>query len=79
MIDREINKEVSEFASVKLNKVYLDEIKRNLIISPSTLPMLCEPAKWGNKKYGGFLENDILKNEVYTKSPSNKHKMGNKS
>jgi hypothetical protein len=40
--------------------------------------MLCEPAKWGDKKYGGFLENDILKKEIYTKSPSNKHKIENK-
>lgn len=40
--------------------------------------MLCKPAEWGNKKYGGFLENEILKNEIYTKSPSNKHKLENK-
>ena len=40
--------------------------------------MLCEPTKWGDKKYGGFLENDILKKEIYTQSPSNKHKMENK-
>lgn len=40
--------------------------------------MLCEPAKWGDKKYGGFLENDILKKEIYTKTSSNKHKIENK-
>jgi DNA-directed RNA polymerase len=40
--------------------------------------MLCEPTKWGDKNYGGFLENDILKKEIYTQSPSNKHKMENK-
>lgn len=41
--------------------------------------MLCEPAKWGDKIYGGFLENDIKKKkEIYTKSPSNKHKIENK-
>jgi len=78
IIDREYNQEESDIATIKLNKDYLDETKRNLIISPSTLPMLCKPAKWENKKYGGFLENDILKNEIYTKSHSNKHKMENK-
>ena len=40
--------------------------------------MLCEPAKWGKNKYGGFLENDNLKNEIYSKSPSNKNQMENK-
>jgi hypothetical protein len=78
IIYREYNHAKSDIALVKLNKDYLDEIKKNLIISPSTLPMLCKPAKWGYNKYGGFLENEILKKEVYTKSPSNKHKMENK-
>lgn len=77
IISKEFNREESNIALVKFNKDYLDEIK-NLIISPSTLPMLCEPAKWGDKKYGGFLENDILKKEIYTKATSNKHKIENK-
>lgn len=78
LIYKEFNREESDIAIVKFNTDYLDEIKKNLIISPSTLPMLCEPAKWGDKKYGGFLENDNLKKEIYTKSPSNKHKIENK-
>ena len=78
IISKEFNREESNIALVKFNKDYLDEIK-NLIISPSTLPMLCEPAKWGDKKYGGFLENDILKKEIYTKATSNKHKLKIKS
>ena len=78
IIYKEFNGEESDIAVIKFNTDYLDEIKQNLIISPSTLPMLCEPAKWGDKKYGGFLENDILKKEIYTKSPSNKHKIENK-
>lgn len=78
IIYKEFNKEESDIAIVKFNSDYLDEIKKNLFISPSTLPMLCEPAKWGDKKYGGFLENDILKKEIYTKTSSNKHKIENK-
>ena len=54
------------------------KLTKNLIVSPSTWPMLCEPAKWEYKKYGGFLENNILKKEIYTKASSNKHKMDNK-
>lgn len=27
--------------------------------------MLCEPAKWGDKIYGGFLENDIKKKKKF--------------
>jgi len=29
-------------------------------------------------KYGGFLKNNILKKEIYTDSPSNKHKLENR-
>jgi hypothetical protein len=78
IIYKDFNSEESDIVLVKFNKDYLDEIKKNLIISPSTLPMLCEPTKWGDNKYGGFLENDILKKEIYTQSPTNKHKMENK-
>lgn len=40
--------------------------------------MLCKPANWGEKEYGGFLENKSLKKEIYTQSPTNKHKLENK-
>jgi len=40
IIYKEFNREESDVAIIKFNTDYLDEIKKNLIISPSTLPML---------------------------------------
>jgi|GEM_PF-1290246 len=40
--------------------------------------MLCQPNKWSDTEYGGFLENQYTKNSIITGSFNQKHTMENK-
>ena len=77
-IYRDYNPKESEIALVKINPKYLDLIKNNLVVSPSSLPMISQPAIWDTNKYGGFLINEKIKDKVFHKSPNTNHKMENK-
>lgn len=50
------------------SKHKIELIRENLIIIPNKLPMVCEPLEWGKGKYGGFLINEHLKEDVITGS-----------
>jgi hypothetical protein len=63
---------------LKINPIFLDEIKENLIISPTVLPMLCKPNLWSDDNYGGLLGNAKEKKSIITGSIQHKHKMENK-
>ncbi len=52
----------------------LEEIKENLIIEPASLPMICEPVKWSDLVHGGYLNNNITKNDIITGSDHHNHK-----
>ena len=43
-----------------------------------SLPMICEPEKWSEGKFGFDLENKYLKNDIILSSSSHKHNMENK-
>lgn len=62
-----------------LNKNYLDILKKDLIIHPTSLPMLCPPNKWSDNNYGGFLNNKIERNEIITGLEHHNHEVNNKN
>lgn len=65
-------------ATFKINSDYLDEVRNNLVLPPNTLPMLCEPNKWSDNNYGGFLENDIQGIDLVSGEGKHKHKIENR-
>jgi len=67
-----------EPAILKINEEYLDYIKENIIIHPSSLPMVCKPVTWSCKSFGGFLDNKNKGEGIITGSSMHNHKMENK-
>jgi DNA-directed RNA polymerase len=67
-----------EPAVLRINEDYLEYIKENIIIHPSTLPMVCKPVKWSCKSFGGFLDNKNKGEGIITGSVMHNHKMENK-
>lgn len=65
----------SDVSMIKINSKYLEDIKKNIFVSPFTLPMICEPEKWSNSQFGGFIENKYIKNDIVLSTSSHKHKM----
>lgn len=63
---------------LKLNNDYLEDIKKNIILNPTTLPMLCRPKQWSNKEYGGFLSNNYIHKDIITGIEDFSHKIENK-
>lgn len=63
---------------LEMNKEYLDEIKNNLILNPTTLPMICKPNEWTKDTYGGYLSNKIKHNDIITSTGELSHKTENK-
>ena len=57
-----------EQAKLNINPKYLQEIKDKVIIHPSSLPMLCPPVEWNNKRFGGYLDNKIKHTNLITGS-----------
>jgi DNA-directed RNA polymerase len=68
----------SAATTYKVNDIYLNEIKNNIIIQPSSLPMISEPNIWDDDKYGGYYINDIQQYDVITGSSSHNHKIVNR-
>nr|QWO71396.1 RNA polymerase [Termitomyces sp. K1Ag] len=67
-----------ETASLIINPTYLEDIRKNLILLPYTLPMICKPNEWSEKSFGGFLENKIKEVSIITGSSRQGHKVENK-
>ena len=63
---------------LELNKEYLEDIKNNLIINPSALPMLCKPKEWSENTHGGFLNNEHIGTDIITSINEYGHKVENK-
>jgi hypothetical protein len=64
---------------LKINSEYLEDIKKNLIINPMSLPMICQPKEWSEIKYGGFLTNEDRYIDVITGIDRFKHNIENKT
>lgn len=62
-----------ELAEIKINPEYLNEIKENIMVHPSSLPMICIPNQWSDSSFGGFLENKTQGISVITGSSKHKH------
>lgn len=71
--------EMNESATLEVNSDYVSMIKENLILHPSSLPMVCEPNKWGESEYGGFLENMEQQIDVVTGSNRHKHELSERT
>lgn len=67
-----------ELVELKINQEYLDEIKENIIVQPSSLPMVCEPENWSDDSYGGFISNKEKGVSVITGTSLNSHTIENK-
>jgi len=67
-------------AAMKLiiNKDYIDDIKENIIIHPSSLPMVCKPKIWSDNEIGGFLSNKEQQVSIITGSHFHDHEVSNK-
>lgn len=72
---RDFNQNESDTAIIKINPDYLEDIKQNIIINPSSLPMICEPEKWSDISFGGFLENKYQRKDIVSSSSAHKHKI----
>lgn len=58
-----------------LNNEYKTELFEKLIIQPKNIPMVCEPNEWGYNKFGGYLCNTKIREDIITGSVrSHKHK-----
>ena len=64
---------------LNINTNYSDEIIDNMIIHPNTLPMITKPLNWSDKNYGGYIQNQNLKQSIVTGSQQHSHKIENKS
>jgi len=67
-----------ELAVLKINSEHLEEIKKNIIIPPSSLPMICLPNPWSDNLFGGYLENKFEQKSLITGSSHHKHVVENK-
>jgi len=67
-----------ELAVLKINSEHLEEIKKNIVIPPSSLPMICLPNPWSDNSYGGYLENKYEQKSLITGSTHHKHVLKNK-
>lgn len=68
----------SVLAVLELNPQYVETIINNIIIHPTSLPMICPPNKWDDHNYGGFLENKINHKDLITGSNHHTHNIENK-
>lgn len=64
-----------EGTCITINPEYLNAVRENIIIHPSTLPMVVEPNKWSNNYFGGYLQNETLGNSIITGSKIHKHSL----
>lgn len=61
-----------------LNEDLIEDIKNNIIIHPSSLPMISSPSIWSDTSHGGFLSNVNQQNSVITGSIGHKHNIINR-
>lgn len=63
--------------NLTVNSEYIELIRNEIMLHPKSIPMVCKPNPWGNNLYGGFLENQYIKDSVITGSTYHKHIMKN--
>jgi hypothetical protein len=68
----------SEGSILKINDKFLNDIKENIIINPSSLPMVCPPLLWSDTSFGGYLNNEFRRENIVRGSLKHKHKTENK-
>nr|QWO71391.1 RNA polymerase [Arthromyces claviformis] len=51
---------------LEINPEYLEDIKNNILINPSTLPMICKPIEWTQENFGGYLSNETRNVDIIT-------------
>jgi DNA-directed RNA polymerase, mitochondrial len=68
----------NETAKLEINPLYLEEYKNNIIVDTAVLPMVCEPNKWSQDFFGGYLNNKLLQESLITGSIHHGHCMNNK-
>ena len=61
-------KDFSEITRIVIEQDYINEIVSNMIVEPSSLPMISRPLSWSEDEFGGFLSNLELKKDVITGS-----------
>ena len=74
--DNKIYTDLNKPLNLIVTENYHEELFTHLLIKPKNLPMVCEPNEWkihikGNKiykEYGGFLENQKIKEDIITGS-----------
>jgi DNA-directed RNA polymerase len=64
---------------IKVSDKYIEIIRDNLILHPNSLPMLCPPNIWSDNKFGGFLENKNVQNDIVMGSDYHAHKLDEKN
>jgi DNA-directed RNA polymerase len=82
LFEREILKNsyyTGEAFKLVINTEFLEIIKQNIIINPNTLPMLCQPVKWYENVYGGYLTNSSRRLDIITGLGEISHKVENKN
>ena len=68
VISKKDQREIKEISYISIEKFYLDSIINNILVEPSSLPMICEPLEWNENSYGGFLSNAKDKIDITTGS-----------
>ena len=68
----------NDTAKLRFSERQLLDVKNNLIIEPNSLPMISPPIRWSDKKVGGYLNNQIMKNDIVSGSTFHGHKLENR-
>lgn len=76
LLDNEVDN--NPISILEINDDYIDTIQNNVLIPPTSLPMICKPNLWSDNEYGGFVTNKIIKHSLITGSENHSHKIQNK-
>lgn len=74
-LDEEDLIETSSEKIIKISPEYINMIKEELIVHPTSLPMICEPVDWNDDTYGGFIDNKYSQNPINTGSSYHGHRI----
>lgn len=73
--DEEDDYDISAVKILKISEEYIDKIKDDLIVHPSSLPMICKPNNWSSNSFGGFLLNKEDRNDLVIGNREHLHKL----
>lgn len=81
IFQRELNPEsfyTKETLKLKINENYINELRNNIIVNPTTIPMIAPPKIWSESTIGGYFSNTEKRESIITGSEHHDHYTENK-